>query len=199
MKSFLNRADLIEALSLLIAQLRARRQPGEIRIVGGAAIALSYFDRGLTEDVDLLNLKIGTNEAVEDAALAVADHLDLAEKWLNFDVTRADALPTYGQDVEWITLYQTGDITVQVPSPEALLVMKLRANRPGRDTSDIRQLLSICQVVTVSAAEELYESYYPGDGLPDRALGMLISIFTEGQLPVPTTPPRPIFQVNEND
>ncbi len=196
MKSFLNRDDLIEALSLLIDELRARREPGEIRIVGGAAIALSYFDRGLTQDIDLLNLKIGTNDVVEDAARAVADHLDLAEKWLNFDVTRADALPTYGQDVEWINIYQTGDITVQVPSPEALLVMKLRANRPGRDTSDIRHLLSLCRVETIGAAEELYESYYPGDALTDRALGIITSIFAEGPLAPPATPPRPIFQVD---
>jgi hypothetical protein len=143
-----------------------------------------------------LNLTIGTNDAVEDAARAVADHLDLAEKWLNFDVTRADALPTYGQDVEWINIYQAADITLHVPSPEALLVMKLRANRPGRDTSDIRHLLSLCRVETVDAAEKLYESYYPGDGLTDRARGIVTSIFAEGQLPPPAAPPRPVFQVD---
>lgn len=195
MPSSLNRANLIEALTLLITELRARQQPGEIRIVGGAAIALSYFERDVTEDIDLLNLRIGTNEEVEDVARVVAEHLDLDDKWLNFDVTRADALPVYGREVEWINIYQAGDITVQVPAPEALLVMKLRANRPGRDTSDIRHLLSICRVETVDAAEELYESYYPGDGLADRALDILTSIFAEGPLPLPATPPRPIFPV----
>ena len=193
MPSFLNRDNLIEALTLLITELRAHGQPGEIRIVGGAAIALTYFDRDVTEDIDLLNLKIGTNEAVENAARAVADHLDLEPKWLNFDVTRADALPTYGREVEWISIYEATDISVQVPSPEALLVMKLRANRPGRDTSDIRHLLSICQVEKVAAAEEIYESYYPGDGLTDRALDILTSIFAESPTPPPPTPPRPVF------
>jgi hypothetical protein len=199
MPRFLDRADLIEALTRLIAELRARNHPGEIRIVGGAAIALSYFDRDVTEDIDLLNLRIGTNEAVEEAARAVANHLDLEEKWLNFDVTRADAFPNYGRDVEWLSIYQTGDITVQVPSPETLLVMKLRASRPGRDTPDIKQLLSICHVETVDAAEKLYESYYPGDGLTDRALGIVTSIFAEGQLPTPAPPPKPIFQVDQQD
>lgn len=40
--------------------------------------------------------------------------------------------------------------------------MKLRANRPGRDTRDIRMLLSLCEVTTLDEAEGFYEEFYPG-------------------------------------
>lgn len=60
--------------------------------------------------------------------------------------------------------------------------MKLRANRPGRDVNDIRQLLALCSVTTLEDAEAHYEDFYPGDGLTDRAIGMVQRIL-EGGLP----------------
>jgi len=51
----------------------------------------------------------GNNENVADAARAVADRLNLTEEWLNFDVTRVDALPTLGREVEWHTIYTSPD------------------------------------------------------------------------------------------
>lgn len=69
--------------------------------------------------------------------------------------------------------------------------MKLRANRPGRDTNDIRQLLSLCGIATLEAAEGLYEDYYPGDGLSDRAVGMVERIL-DGGLPEHVPSPGPI-------
>jgi hypothetical protein len=102
--------------------------------------------------------------------------------WVNFAVEQADALPTFGRAVDWETIYEQGGIVVQVASKEVLLAMKLRANRPGRDTNDIRQLLRLCEIATLDAAEELYEAYYPGDGLTDRAVGMVQRIL-DGGLP----------------
>lgn len=43
MKLSLNRADLLVALHDLICEIRARNVMGQIRIVGGAALSLSYF------------------------------------------------------------------------------------------------------------------------------------------------------------
>ena len=64
MKLSLNRADLLEALQELIHELRACNVSGEIRIVGGAALSLSYFERDVTQDIDLMNVRGGNNEAV---------------------------------------------------------------------------------------------------------------------------------------
>ena len=60
-----------------------------------------------------------------------------------------------------------------------MLAMKLRAARPGRDTDDIRHLLPLCKIESIDAAEELYESFYPGDVLSDRAVAQVPNILSE--------------------
>jgi len=185
----LDRDDIIGGLRELIAELRAANEVAGIRLVGGAALALRYFDRGTTQDLDSLHIKPGSDEAVAAAAARVADTRGWDPTWLNFAVEQADALPTFGRRaVEWDTIYEQDGIVVQVASKETLLAMKLRANRPGRDTNDIRQLLSLCEIETLEAAEELYEDFYPGDGLTDRAVGMVQRIL-DGGLPAQVPSP----------
>ena len=193
MKLSLNRADLLEALQELIHELRARNVSGEIRIVGGAALSLSYFERDVTQDIDVMNVQGGENEAVAEAARSVASRLDLNDNWLNFEVTRIDALPTLGREVEWHTIFSSAEITIQVASAETLLAMKLRANRPGRDVNDIRALLALVGITDVASAETLYESFYPGDVLPDRAIQILDNLFAEVDPPTISVPPTPTF------
>jgi hypothetical protein len=77
---------------------------------------------------------------------------------------------------------------VEVASAEALLVMELQANRPGRDTEDIRKLLALCEIASVETAEHLFEEYYPGDTLSDRALNMVTNILADGPLIKPQHP-----------
>lgn len=55
-----------------------------------------------------------------------------------------------------------------------------RANRPGRDTREIRLLMSLCQITTIEEAEEFSEEFYPGDGLTSRATSMVAAIFADG-------------------
>jgi hypothetical protein len=193
MKLSLTRADLLEALQELIHELRARNVSGEIRIVGGAALSLSYFERDVTQDIDLMNVRGGNKEAVAEAARSVASRLDLNDNWLNFEVTQIDALPTLGREVEWHTIFSSAQITIQVASAQALLAMKLRANRPGRDVNDIRALLALVGITDVASAETLYESFYPGDALPDRAIQILDNLFAEVDPPTISVPPTPTF------
>jgi hypothetical protein len=87
-----------------------------------------------------------------------------------------------GKTVEWETIFNENGIVIQVASAEALLVMKLRANRPGRDTDDIHQLLALCNIDSIQAADELYEEYYPGELLPDRAWDMVVRKLSGGPL-----------------
>jgi hypothetical protein len=88
-------------------------------------------------------------------------------------------------------LYDEGDVVIQVASAEAMLAMKLRANRPGRDDTDIAKLLSICGISSVVEAEELYESFYSAEVLPDRAVAMVTRILQVGLPATPARPPRP--------
>ncbi len=183
----LSREDIVRGLSELIAQLRAAGEVAGIRLVGGAALALRYFDRGTTQDLDVLHVRPGSDEAVAAAAARVAQRHDWDTGWLNFAVTRADALPTLGRHVEWETLFDEDGIVIQVASQESLLVMKLRSNRPGRDTRDIRLLLALCRVATLQQAEELYEEFYPGDSLTTRAIDMVTAILADGPLEPPAS------------
>lgn len=189
----LERDDIIVGLRELVAELRDAGEVAGIRLVGGGALALRYFDRGVTQDLDSLHVSPGSDIAVAAAAARVAERHDWDASWLNFEVTRADALPTLGRAVEWETIYHKHGIVIEVAAKEALLAMKLRANRPGRDTRDIRLLLGLCGTTTVAEAEVLYEDFYPGDSLSDRALHMVTTILENGPIQVPESPPRPVI------
>jgi hypothetical protein len=187
----LGRDDIITGLRELIADLRASGDVARIRLVGGAALALRYFDRGTTQDLDSLHIHPGSDEAVAAAAARVATRHDWDAAWLNFEVTKADALPTLGRAVEWESIYDSDGIVVQVASREALLAMKLRANRPGRDTRDIRLLLGLSGIATLAEAEDLYEEFYPGDSLTPRAVSMVTAILADGTPEPPEAPAPP--------
>ncbi|WAB84731.1 hypothetical protein OVN20_03965 [Microcella daejeonensis] len=191
MATALGREEIAVALRELAAELRAAGEIAGIRLVGGAALALRYFDRGTTQDLDVLHARPGNDAAVLAAASRVAARRDWSPDWLSFAVTTADALPTMGRAVEWHTVYDDGEgIVMQVACKEALLAMKLRANRPGRDTRDIRLLLALCAIHDRHDAEVLYEDFYPGDALSDRALSIVDAIFADGALePPPALPP----------
>ncbi|GAB2827803.1 hypothetical protein GCM10027022_18590 [Alpinimonas psychrophila] len=66
--------------------------------------------------------------------------------------------------------------------------MKLRANRPGRDTRDIRLLFSLCHISTLEGAEDLYEEFYPGDVLTQRAVSIVTAILADGPPDAPDVP-----------
>ncbi|MEH6780476.1 MAG: hypothetical protein V7618_02805 [Rhodoglobus sp.] len=191
MATTLDRDDIITGLRELITELRAEGEVAGIRLVGGAALSLRYFDRGTTQDLDSLHVRPGSDAAVASAAARVAQRHDWDPTWLNFEVTKADALPTLGRAVEWDTIYDRDDIVIQVASKEALLAMKLRANRPGRDTRDIRLLLSLCEISSLDDADELYEDFYPGDSLDPRAVAMVTAILADGKSHTPERP-KPI-------
>ncbi|TFD16586.1 hypothetical protein E3T26_03835 [Cryobacterium sp. TMT1-21] len=184
----LDRNAIIIGLRDLVAELRNSGEVAGIRLVGGAALALCYFDRGTTQDLDVLHVRPGSDGSVAAAAERVALKHGWDAKWLNFEVTKADAVPTLGRVVEWETIYDQDGIVIQVASKQGMLAMKLRANRPGRDTRDIRLLLALCQVHTLEDAEELYEEFYPGDALVPRAEKIVNAILNGEPTPAPPSP-----------
>lgn len=188
----LDRDDIISGLRDLVDELHTAGEVAGIRLVGGAALVIRYFDRRATGDLDSLHIHPGSDDAVLAAAARVADRRGWSAGWFNFAVENADSVPTFGRrPVEWETIYDRDSVVVQVASKEALLAMKLRANRPGRDVDDIRQLLALCSLTTLAEVEEHYEDFYPGDGLTDRAIGMVERIL-DGGLPTVVPSPGPI-------
>ena len=89
---------------------------------------------------------------------------------------------------EWHTLLDDENVSIAVASAATLLVMKLRASRPGRDDEDIARLLSICDITSIEAADEIYETYYPGEVLEEKAYRILRVVFAKG---LPAVPPAP--------
>lgn len=189
----LTRADLIDGLRELIAELRTAGTPARIRIVGGAAIALTVnADRAATVDID------GPLDPVEPilaAAHRIAVRNGWRQDWIN-DAARV-FLPTgYGdRSAEWITIHDDGQIHVQVAAPDTLLAMKLHAaqRRGNRDAPDLTVLLPHCSITTSEQAEQLYEAYYPGDSLTPRTIQLLERILTRSTEP-PTAPPLPALE-----
>ncbi|MFB8188178.1 hypothetical protein ACFC14_02565 [Microbacterium sp. NPDC055988] len=163
MADALGRDDILSGLRELVGELHAAGETAGIRLVGGAALAIRNFDRRTTGDLDSLHVQPGSDDAVLAAA----------------------------SPVEWETIYDRAGVVIQVASKEALLAMKLRANRPGRDVDDIRQLLALCGIAEVEEAEELYGDFYPGDGLTDRAVAMVQRIL-DGGLPMRVPSPGAI-------
>ena len=78
----LDRNAIIIGLRDLVAELRNSGEVAGIRLVGGAALALCYFDRGTTQDLDVLHVRPGSDDAVAAAAERVALKHGWDAKWL---------------------------------------------------------------------------------------------------------------------
>lgn len=183
--------DIVEALRELVRELQKTKTQVKIRIVGGAALALLYFTRPATTDIDSLDFKTADIEAVRSAISKVSHRRNLPPDWLNTEVSGIDAFPTVGKEVEWVTIFSEDGIEILVASAEALLAMKLKANRAGRDTDDIRKLMKQINILNLSQVEDLFSEYYPGEILSERASGTATNILAESNVPFPKPPKRP--------
>lgn len=182
----LSRDDLILGLRQVVEHLRAAGEPGGIRIVGGAALLLRYFERGTTDDIDAT---VYPAEPAMRAAADVAARNGWTTSWFNSAATQFVPFAV----VEWEPLYDDGEVSVWVASARMLLAMKLRASRPGRDEDDIASLLAICKIANSDDAGELYEEFYPGEILEPKAHRILKVVFATGLPEIPELPPTVSF------
>ncbi|GAA1055021.1 hypothetical protein GCM10017608_18730 [Agromyces luteolus] len=185
----LDRDDLIDGLRELVAELHAEGNPVGLRIVGGGALALRHFDRRTTVDVDAVKVSPGDEAEVVAAAERIAERRGWQLDWLNFKASQL--APWWGREIRWEPIHHDGLVTIEVAPADALLAMKLKASRPGRDTDDIRHLLALCAIGSVEEADELFGEFFPGDSLTDRAWGMVENILAGGPLVPPSSPPPP--------
>ncbi|MGR0319649.1 DUF6036 family nucleotidyltransferase [Agromyces sp. ZXT2-3] len=87
------RDDLVAGLRLLVSTLNERGERSGIGIVGGAALALRYFDRESTVDIDAR--LIGDHELLLEASRAIAEANGWPDDWLNDKA--AGFVPNYGR------------------------------------------------------------------------------------------------------
>ena len=180
----LNRQDLIDGLRELIQRAHAAGLTDvSIRIVGAAALRLAHFERATTADIDA---QIEPFNHLTPIINAIAREHGWPTEWLNNEAVMF--IPAWGRAVEWEPLFDDTSVSIAIAPLDALLAMKLNAARPGRDTDDIAKLLVLNDIHSVVAAEELFESFYPGDALPDRTASLVIRILEQG-LPAKPEPP----------
>ncbi len=184
----LTRDDIIRGLRDVVAEARRTGATGRIHLVGGAALALRYFERRVTSDVDA---SMAPESDLLKAARTVATRNGWDPDWLN---TNATMFVPFAKDPEWETLYEDERVVIRVASPQALLAMKLNASRRGRDEDDIERLMAICGVLDAEAAEELFEEYFPGEVIPDRGQRLLADILADGKPTSAPLPPQPDFR-----
>jgi hypothetical protein len=171
----LDRDAVIVGLRELVHELHAQGAHASVRIVGGAAIMLRYFeDRRITPDVDA---SISTDADLEEIVRSIAGAHGWSADWLNTNA--AGYIPIAGGD-HWEPIYDDDHVSIWVATPPCLLSMKLKAARRGRDDDDVAVLLAYLDVHTPEQAEAIFEEHYPGELPPDRAYRMLDEIFAIG-------------------
>jgi hypothetical protein len=164
MTSLLEADDIRDALRELARRLASAGVPAEIRVVGGAALAIEYFDRPATRDVDCL---LSPADHIKAVAAEVARVRGWPPDWLNDKVVMFQS--HHDSEGDWKTVLVEGAVTVRVASAELLLAMKLLAGRGKRDGDDIEQLLVACGVTSVPAAEEIFDRFYPDEQIKQAA------------------------------
>jgi hypothetical protein len=180
----LDRHDLIDGLRELVHQTHEQGISGvSIRIVGGAAIRLAYFERATTADIDA---QIEPIAQITPIIEQIALERGWPNDWLNNEAV--GFIPAWGQTVDWESIFDDENVSISVAPIDALLAMKLNAARPGRDTDDIANLLALNGIESIDGAESLFESFYPGDALKERTIILLERLFEVG---IPDAPERP--------
>lgn len=160
----LTRDRILALFAELDGELGRSGLRGDVFVVGGAAMTVTYDARPATRDVD--GIWHPSAEVRAAAGRVAARHEDIPADWLNDGVK--GFLP--GEDHGTGTVIYDGDcLTVSAPSAEYLLATKLLASRVSRDEDDILLLYRLCGYTTVEQGLDLLERYYPGRPLEAKA------------------------------
>ena len=163
------RSEILELLHLLAARLASQGLKGEMYVVGGAAIALTFDEGRSTRDIDAV---FEPKRAIYDAAVEIAGERGLAEGWLN------DAVKGFltGPDEGATPVLDLPGLSVATASPRIILAMKVLAHRPGEDDADVHLLAGQLGLRTaaeiLAAAAEVY-----GDRLDPAARFFVEELF----------------------
>ena len=153
----LGREQLTDLLAELSDELAAAGARAQLFVVGGAAMALAYDESRSTRHIDAA---FAPAPIVRRAGERVATRHGLEPDWLN------DAAKGFmpGDDAHPRTVFESGNLLVQVPSPQYLLAMKIYSGRlteSRRDLDDAVTLFNLAGYTSVEQVIELLERTYP--------------------------------------
>ncbi|WP_440711399.1 nucleotidyl transferase AbiEii/AbiGii toxin family protein [Herbiconiux sp. YIM B11900] len=178
----LTRDDVAAGLRELVAALNESPEPITMRLVGGAAISLAYdADRQTTVDIDA---SLSPRGAVLDVARAIGARRGWADGWINDSAAQFLPAGYGGREPEWVTVHDDGRVKIEVGSAPMLLAMKLLAaqRRGMREFRDIAVLTAAAGVTSVAEAERVFEGFYPGDALTERAVRIADEALQSGRV-----------------
>lgn len=157
----MQRAEILDALRDVGAELVAAGGQGDVYLVGGAAMALGYDRERATRDVDGL---FAPKQEIYAAARRVAERRGLQADWLN------DAVKGFltGPDADAVPVLEVTGLRVSTASPRILLAMKVLAHRSGEDDEDVRLLANQLGLDTADEVLDMTEAVY-GDALDAAA------------------------------
>jgi len=163
------RSEILELLHLLAARLASQGLKGEMYVVGGAAIALTFDEGRSTRDIDAV---FEPKRAIYDAAAEIAVERGLAEGWLN------DAVKGFltGPDEGATPVLDLPGLSVATASPRIILAMKVLAHRPGEDDADVQLLAGQLGLTTAAEILAVASEVY-GDRLDPAARFFVEELF----------------------
>jgi hypothetical protein len=166
----MDRGEIIDALTVLAAELERRGVSAEMYVVGGAAIALAFDERRSTRDVDAV---FEPKNVVYEAAAVVAERLGLPGGWLN------DAVKGFleGDDRAAAPVLDLPGLRCLSASPETLLALKVLAHRVGEDEDDLRLLAGELGLEGADEVLAIAERTY-GDRLDPAARFFVEQVFS---------------------
>jgi hypothetical protein len=166
----MDRAEIIDALTALAAELQRRGVSAEMYVVGGAAIALAFDERRATRDIDAV---FEPKSAVYEAAASVAEARGLPSGWLN------DAVKGFlaGDDPAAAPVLDLPGLRCLAASPEMLLALKVLAHRIGEDEDDLRLLARELDLANADQVLAVAERTF-GDRLDPAARFFVEQIFS---------------------
>jgi len=168
-----SRTDVEEALQLLATELVRANISVNINVVGSAAVMFLINREGLTIDIDVYHSKV---DQVTQIVKNIALERNWPEDWCNDGVKMF--VSHYDTPSDWELRVAVGGVQIFTAQQELMLAMKLLSGRGQRDQRDIEQLLQVCNIHSVSAAQRLFDHYYPTEVIAPKALAYLTDTFT---------------------
>ena len=169
--------DIRAALQELSNELGERERVGQIYLVGGAAMALTFRTDRVTHDLDALF--VDSRKDIIDCVKAIAKrHEDWHDDWLNEGVKEVLSSVT---DRAATPVFETPYLKVLSASAEFLLAMKLRSGRTA-DMGDISALLRVLKIEKADEALKIYGHVFPHEYL-DAGRRKAIEMMVVGVLP----------------
>ena len=169
----LDPADVRRILTALVEELALQDGVGSVFVIGGAAMSLLHDERRSTTDIDGW---IVSTADVASVVRRVQARWGLEDDW--FSAHAQGLLPPIAGAEMFAPMHSVGGVTLYVAEPRALLAMKLFAAR-AKDQDDIEFLVRHCGIGDLPAAERLFEQFYPGEGLSDRAIARVRAALAE--------------------